>query len=111
MVGLPSAARATVGSPATGATGSPVAFASGVRTVLASITKSSVSLFFTLELLSRLARPSFGAMATSTRPPSLVPTRLRTSWVAVLVLSSVIVPGVAPHDVSSSLPVRPSTSM
>ncbi len=99
-----------MGRPATGATGAPVARASGVRTVLTSITNNSVSVFFTAGLLSRLARPSFGAMATSRREPTVLPVRLVTSWVAVFDGSRVSEPGVFPNEVSSSLPVRPSTS-
>ena len=88
MVGLPLSASATVGRPSTGATASPVALASGVRTPFTSITNSSVSFFFTVGVLSRLASPSLGAMATSTRLPTFSPVSPATSCLAVFLLSS-----------------------
>ena len=79
MVGLPSAASATVGSPSTGGTASPLALLNGVRTPLTSMTNSSVSSFLTFDDFRRLASPSFGAIATRTRLPIVCPVRLLTS--------------------------------
>ena len=110
MVGLPVSASATVGSPSTGGTASPVALASGVRTLFTSITKSSVSSFFTFDELSFLARPSLGAIATSTRLPTFSPVSPVTSCFAVCLLSSTSDAGVWPYEVWISLPVRPFTS-
>ena len=57
IVGLPSAASVTVGRPSTGATASPVARASGVRTLLTSMTNSSVSFFLTFVDVEPLGQP------------------------------------------------------
>ncbi len=74
------------------------------------MTNSRVSFFFTVFVFSRLANPSLGAMATSTRLPIFSPVSPATSCLAVFLLSSTSDAGDTPYEVWISLPVRPLTS-